>query len=59
MTETLLKEFETSVESWEFIPGESGAYEVKVNGDLVFSKKSIGRHAEIDEIREALANKLR
>ena len=59
MTETLLKEFETSIENWEFIPGDSGAYEVTINGDLVFSKKALGRHAEIDEIREALAGKLR
>lgn len=59
MTETLLKEFETSIESWELIPSDGGRFEVTVNGDLVFSKKALGRHAEVDEIREALADKLR
>ena len=58
MTETLLKEFEPEIESWELIPGDDGVYEVTVNGELVFSKKALGRHAEIDEIREALAGKL-
>jgi selenoprotein W-related protein len=59
MTETLLKEFEASIESWELIPSDGGRFEVTVNGDLVFSKKALGRHAELDEIREALADKLR
>lgn len=58
MTETLIKEFELQVESWELIPGEGGVYEVTVNGELVFSKKALGRHAEIEEIREALQSKL-
>lgn len=58
MTDTLLKEFEPHVERWELIPGSGGAYEVTVDGELVFSKKALGRHAEIDEIREALARKL-
>jgi selenoprotein W-related protein len=59
MTETLLKEFEASIESWELIPSDGGRFEVTVNGDLVFSKKALGRHAELNEIREALADKLR
>ena len=58
MTETLLKEFEESIETWDLVPGEGGVYEVEVNGDLIFSKKALGRHAEVDEIREALAKKL-
>jgi selenoprotein W-related protein len=59
MTDTLLKEFEPHVESWELIPGGGGVYEVTVDGELVFSKKALGRHAETNEIREALARKLR
>jgi selenoprotein W-related protein len=58
MTETLLKEFEPDIESWELIPDDGGVYEVTVNGELVFSKKALGRHAEIGEIREALKRKL-
>ena len=57
MTETLLKEFESQIESWELLPGGGGDYEVTVNGELVFSKKALGRHAEMDEIRDALQRK--
>ena len=58
MTETLLKEFEHHIESWELLPGGGGEYEVTVDGELVFSKKAVGRHPDVDEIREALQRKL-
>lgn len=58
MTETLLKEFEPHIESWELLPGGGGDYEVTVDGELVFSKRALGRHADMDEIREALQRKL-
>jgi hypothetical protein len=30
-------------------------FEVTVDGDLVFSKKGLGRHAEYPEIKDALS----
>ncbi len=54
MTEELLKEFESQVASWTLIPSSGGVFEVRVNGELVFSKKQLGRHAEVEEIRRAL-----
>ncbi len=59
MTEELLKEFEGQVASWTLIPSSGGVFEVRVNGELVFSKKQLGRHAEVEEIRQALAARLR
>ena len=32
------------------IEGSGGVFEVIVDGDLVFSKKSLGRHAEEGEV---------
>ena len=32
------------------MPGRGGVYEVVVDGDLVYSKKATGRHAEPDEM---------
>ena len=58
MTETLLREFAPDITSWELIPSDGGVYEVTINDELVFSKRALGRHAEIDEIREALTHKL-
>jgi hypothetical protein len=31
---------------------------VAVNGELIFSKKQLGRHAEIDEVRKLLKVKI-
>lgn len=59
MTEELLTEFEPHIASWKLIPSRGGAFEVTVNGDLVYSKRKTGRHAEIDEIRQAFKAKLR
>ena len=54
MTEQLLGEFQPYVDSWTLIPGDGGAFEVVVNGDLVYSKLETGRHAEVGEIRQLL-----
>lgn len=39
-------------------PSSGGAFEVTVNGDKVFSKKTLGRHAEPGEVRAAILKKL-
>jgi selenoprotein W-related protein len=32
------------------VPSRGGVFEVEVDGELVYSKKATGRHAEHDEI---------
>jgi selenoprotein W-related protein len=59
MTEELLTEFEPRVASWKLIPSRGGVFEFTVNGELLFSKKKLGRHAEIDEIRKLLKDKIK
>ena len=39
----------------ELIESGGGVFEVEKDGELVFSKKRTGRHAEWDEVRERLA----
>jgi selenoprotein W-related protein len=46
----LVHEFEAEIESLELLPSDGGRFEVRVNGDLVFSKKQLGRHAEPGEV---------
>jgi selenoprotein W-related protein len=36
------------------VPSRGGVFEVEVDGRLVFSKKATGRHAEFDEVLEAV-----
>jgi len=57
MTEELLTEFESHISSWKLIPSRGGVFEFSLNGELLFSKKELGRHAEIDEIRKLLKAK--
>ncbi|MBZ0280425.1 MAG: Rdx family protein [Anaerolineae bacterium] len=60
MTDDILKEreIEVFVRSWKLIPASGGKFEVTVNGEVVFSKKALGRHAEPGEVRAAIMEKL-
>jgi selenoprotein W-related protein len=59
MTEELLTEFEPHIASWKLIPSKGGVFEVTVNGETIFSKKKLGRHAEIDEVRKLIQAKVK
>jgi selenoprotein W-related protein len=50
----LLEEFEFDLDELVLLPSKGGVFEVEVDGDLVFSKKERGRHAELDEILTAV-----
>ncbi len=52
------REIEAYIRSWRLIPGKGGVFEVVVNGELVFSKKALGRHAEPGEIRNIIEQKV-
>jgi selenoprotein W-related protein len=39
------------------IPSRGGVFEVVVDGDLVYSKKKTGRHADPDEILESIRHR--
>jgi selenoprotein W-related protein len=52
------REIEVFIRSWLLIPASGGKFEVTVNGELVFSKKTLGRHAEPGEIRARILEKL-
>lgn len=59
MTEELLSNYQHIIENVSLITSSGGAFEVKVNGDLVFSKKTIQRrHAEPGEILDLFRDKV-
>lgn len=37
------------------VPSAGGVFDVRLAGDLVFSKKAIGRHAELGEVEAIVA----
>jgi selenoprotein W-related protein len=44
------KELEAQIESLRLIPASGGKFELTVDGELLFSKKTLGRHAEPGEL---------
>ncbi|MBX3085097.1 MAG: Rdx family protein [Anaerolineae bacterium] len=60
MTDEILsdREIERFVGSWELLPSKGGIFEFTVNGELLYSKKATGRHAEPGEIKALLEKKL-
>jgi len=46
----LLKEFEAKISAIRIIPSDGGRFEVSVDGKLIYSKLSTGRHAESGEV---------
>lgn len=50
MEGALRKNYGEIISEIELIPSDGGAYEIKVNGDLIYSKLETGRHADPPEI---------
>ena len=47
------------IEYIKLIPGDSGKYEITVNGKLVYSKLETGRHIEPAEVLELIRKEVR
>jgi selenoprotein W-related protein len=54
MVQAILGRFEHYIDDITVIPSRGGVFEVTVGDDLVFSKKSLGRHATIDEVIDSI-----
>ncbi len=53
MVDEILSDYQHVVEDFRLVTGSGGAFEFKVNGELLYSKKSLQRrHAEPGEILE-------
>jgi len=50
LMDELLKNYEHVIETIALVPSDGGKFEVSVNGDLLFSKKKLARHAEPGEV---------
>lgn len=49
MAEDILTNYQHVIESFTFITGTKGVFDLQVDGESLFSKKQIGRHAEPGE----------
>ena len=46
----LLKSYEHLIENITLVPSDGGKFEVTVNGNLLYSKSQLKRHAEPGEV---------
>ena len=54
----LLTKYEFQLDSVTIIPSDGGRFEVVLDGELIFSKKALGRHAEPGEIAKLVGERL-
>lgn len=60
MTDEILGDrgLEVLIADWTLVPSRGGVFEFEVNGELLYSKKALRRHAEPGEIRALLMDKI-
>ena len=50
LTDELLQGWAPIIKTIELLPSSKGRFEVTVDGELIFSKAGLGRHAEAGEV---------
>ncbi len=58
LTAEVLPLFEHRLAEVRLVPSSGGVFEVSLDGETIFSKKALGRHAEKDEIVGLVREKL-
>jgi selenoprotein W-related protein len=57
LAEELITLFTTSIATLTLIPSSGGRFEVKVDDNLIYSKKASGRHAAAGEVARLFQEK--
>ena len=59
MMAELLKAHEYDLQRFALIPSDGGAFEVKIDEEMIYSKLSKGRHAEPGEVEGLVAQHIK
>lgn len=54
----LVQTYEDRIQSITLVPSDEGRFEVSVDGKLIYSKLTTGRHAEPGEISRLISDRL-
>lgn len=57
-TNDLLSNYQHVIDNLTLLTGDKGIFDVVVNGEMLFSKTSVGRHAEPGEVLNLFENLL-
>jgi selenoprotein W-related protein len=58
MAQELLITFEKEVGEVALVPGNSGVLDIRLNGDLIFSRKEAGHFPEMKELKQLIRDRI-
>jgi len=58
LTDKLLNRFKTKIKNYNLVPSMGGCFEVKVDGDLIYSKLKTGQFPDEQTVIEQVAARL-
>lgn len=58
MMQELLTTFEQDLQSVALVPGAGGIFEVRLNGDALYSRKEKGRFPESKELKQLIRDQI-
>jgi selenoprotein W-related protein len=58
VAQELLTTFMDDIGEVALIPGKGGVFDVRVDGDIVWSRAAEGRHAEITELKQRVRDRI-
>jgi selenoprotein W-related protein len=58
MAQELLSTFDQEITALTLKPGSGGIFEIRVNGELVWSRKTEGRFPEITELKQRVRDRI-
>ena len=58
MAQELLTTFENELGEVALVPGTGGIFEVKVDGEVIFSRKQAGRFPESKELKQLVRDRV-
>jgi len=58
MAQELLTTFETTIGEVALVPGTDGVFQVRVDGEIIFSRKEQGRFPESKELKQLVRDRV-
>jgi len=58
MAQELLTTFESDIERVSLVPGTGGIFEVRLNGETIFSRKQAERFPESKELKQLIRDRI-
>ncbi|ACT49688.1 MULTISPECIES: SelT/SelW/SelH family protein [Methylovorus] len=58
MAQELLTTFESDIERVSLVPGTGGIFEVRLNGEVIFSRKQMERFPESKELKQLIRDRI-